>query len=294
MSDWRETAPEWFRAAVASPWEPRFVESGGARVHYRLRGPAGAPGIVLCHGNAAHSGWWDSIAPALATDHRVVALDFAGMGDSEERALVTPEGFAGDIAAVIADAGFPAPPLLIGHSFGGGMSMVLAVDRPDLIRRVVMVDSPVYPPEEIGGPRPAPPRVAARRYPTRDIALERFRLIPEQPVVADYAVAYIAETGVMETPKGWTWKARTNIFGHPAFGPNFWQTQRDRFPQIRVPLSVVYGAWSALCTPLVMDYMRSIAPQGARFVEIAEAYHHVLLDQPAETTRVLREIATTA
>jgi len=103
MSDWRQTAPDWFRSAVESPWERRYVESGGAKVHYRLRGAADAPGIVLCHGNAAHSGWWDFIAPAIAETHRVAAMDFAGMGDSEERRTASPEAFAEDIAQVIAE-----------------------------------------------------------------------------------------------------------------------------------------------------------------------------------------------
>lgn len=291
MNDWRQAAPDWFRAAVESPWEERFVESGGARIHYRLRGAPDAPGLVLCHGNAAHSGWWDFIAPTLAKEFRVAALDFAGMGDSEERQHATADAFVGDIAAVIGDMGLGAPPLLVGHSFGGGMSMRLAVDRPELIRAVVMVDSPVYPPDS---DRPGPPRVAKRSYPSKDIALERFRLIPEQPVVSDWAVRYIAEHGVMETPKGWTWKARTNIFGHPAFGPHFWAEQTERFQRVAKPLTVVYGAWSALCTPETVAYMRRVAPAGARFVEIAEAYHHVLLDQPAETTRILLEIAREA
>lgn len=291
MTDWRQTAPDWFRAAVESPWEKRFVDSDGVKVHYRLRGAAGAPGIVLCHGNAAHSGWWDFIAPALAETHRVAAMDFAGMGDSEERRSATPEAFANDIASVIADAGFDAPPLLVGHSFGGGMSMFLAETRPELIRALVMVDSPIYPPPEIAGARPAPPKIAPRRYPKREIALERFRLIPEQPVVNAWAVNYIADTGIMETRRGWIWKARTNIFGHPAFGDSYWQDQRERFPRVAVPLHVVWGNLSALCTPDTLAYMRSVAPVGTSFIEMPDAYHHVLLDQPEETTRILREIA---
>lgn len=290
MSDWRNTAPDWFLSAVGSPWEARFAESGGAKVHYRVRGAEGAPGLVLAHGNAAHSGWWDFIAPALAENHRVAALDFAGMGDSEERALVTPDGFKQDIVAVIEAMGFDEPPLLIGHSFGGGMSMRVAVEHPDLIRGVVMMDSPIYPPDL---KRPGPPRVAKRAYPSKEIALERFRLIPDQPVVTDYAVKYIAETGVMETPKGWTWKARTNIFGHPTFGPPFWQAQGEMFPKIGIPLTVFWGADSALCTPEVMDYMRSIAPEQTRWVEMPDAYHHLLLDRPQETIRMLNEIIAT-
>jgi len=290
MSNWRDTAPDWAVAAIDSPWQARFGDSDGTRIHYRVRGTEDAPGIVLCHGNAAHSGWWDFIAPALAETHRVAAMDFAGMGDSEERRQVTAESFVGDIAAVIADTGFTSPPLLIGHSFGGGMAMRLAVERSELIRAVVLIDSPVYPPDN---DRPRPPRVAKRNYPSREIALQRFRLIPEQPVVSQWAVDYIAETGIMEEKRGWTWKARANIFGHPAFGPHFWEEQVGFWPRIDIPVTKIWGVNSALCTPETMAFMREIAPPQTRFIEMADAWHHLLLDRPQETIRLLKEVAAT-
>jgi len=40
-----------------------------------------------------------------------------------------------------------------------------------------------------------------------------------------------------------------------------------------------------------MTYMRSVAPAGTGFIEMPDAYHHVLLDQPEETIRIIRDIA---
>ena len=61
----REAVPAWFARALASAPEHRDVVVDGARVHYRAWGEPGRPGLVLVHGGAAHSGWWDHVAPLL-------------------------------------------------------------------------------------------------------------------------------------------------------------------------------------------------------------------------------------
>ncbi|MAB10466.1 MAG: alpha/beta hydrolase, partial [Hyphomonas sp.] len=47
-------APEWFRKAVATPYETDSVEVQGAKVTYQRWGKRGAPGLLLVHGNGAH------------------------------------------------------------------------------------------------------------------------------------------------------------------------------------------------------------------------------------------------
>ena len=79
-----EAVPAWFTRALASAPERRDVGVDGGRVHYRAWGEPGRPGLVLVHGGAAHSGWWDHVAPLLGT-HRVVAPDLSGHGDSGRR-----------------------------------------------------------------------------------------------------------------------------------------------------------------------------------------------------------------
>ena len=58
----------------------------GARVHYLRWGDKARPGLLLVHGNAAHAYWWSFIAPFLARDYNVAAIDLSGMGDSDWRA----------------------------------------------------------------------------------------------------------------------------------------------------------------------------------------------------------------
>ena len=76
-----ETAPSWFSEAIANVPQMRSIEVDGLRIAYRVWGDESLPGLILVHGGAAHSGWWDHIAPLL-TSHRVVAPDLSGHGDS--------------------------------------------------------------------------------------------------------------------------------------------------------------------------------------------------------------------
>src|SRR4029077_584275 len=88
-------APAWFLEALSSVPESAFVEVDGARIHYSRWGDRAKPGLLLVHGNAAHAHWWDYIAPYLARDYNVAAMDLSGMGDSNWR----PSGYAMEVFA---------------------------------------------------------------------------------------------------------------------------------------------------------------------------------------------------
>ncbi len=113
------TGPKWFRDALAAAVEEHVVRVRGCAVAVRSWGQRDLPGLVLVHGGAAHGRWWDHVAPFLAVDHRVVALDLSGHGDSERRAEYDMTTWAAEVTAVARDAGFTGPPVIVGHSMGG-------------------------------------------------------------------------------------------------------------------------------------------------------------------------------
>lgn len=100
-----------------------------------------APELVLCHGGAQNAHTWDTVAMAL--DRPLVAVDLPGHGHSDgpDPALggLSPEGNAADVAAVI-EALAPDAEAVIGMSLGGLTTIALAGLRPDLVRRMVLVD----------------------------------------------------------------------------------------------------------------------------------------------------------
>ena len=122
MSD----APGWFTRAIDTTPESHRIDVGGTSIHYLAWGERDLPGIVLVHGGAAHAHWWDHIGPSFLPDYRVVALDLSGHGDSDRRAGYTLRAWTEEVAAVIDDAGFTSPPVVVGHSMGGFVTIATA------------------------------------------------------------------------------------------------------------------------------------------------------------------------
>lgn len=98
-------------------------------------GPADAPPLLIAHGLFGSARNWSSVAKALSDGRRVRAVDMRNHGGSFHDARHDYEAMAEDLAAAIdgeAD--------VLGHSMGGKAAMVLALTRPDLVRRLIVVD----------------------------------------------------------------------------------------------------------------------------------------------------------
>ena len=78
-------APAWFRGALAAPVAIEHVSVDGCSIAFRRWGDRSCPGVVLVHGGGANSRWWDHVAPLLAGECSVAALDLSGHGDSGRR-----------------------------------------------------------------------------------------------------------------------------------------------------------------------------------------------------------------
>jgi pimeloyl-ACP methyl ester carboxylesterase len=123
------------RAAV------QFVDLAGYRMAYREWGAATErPPLVLVHGITSSSLSWVRVAPRLAERTRVIAVDLKGHGDSDQPA----SGYriadqAAEVAGLCQALGLERIDL-IGHSWGGGISVQLAVDGLVPIRRLVLED----------------------------------------------------------------------------------------------------------------------------------------------------------
>jgi pimeloyl-ACP methyl ester carboxylesterase len=84
-------------------------------------------GLVFVHGGGgAHAHWRTHVAAAFASEFRVAAIDLSGHGDSGHRGRYVPEQWADEVVAVAGDAGIDGPPVVIGHSMGGFVTIVTA------------------------------------------------------------------------------------------------------------------------------------------------------------------------
>ncbi len=117
----------------------RFVEVDGIRFAYRRFGkPIGTPIVLLQHFMGNLDNYDPAITDTLATGREVILTDNAGVGLSAGAAPETVGGMARDVAALIDVLGLEQVDLF-GFSMGGYVAQQIAVDRPELVRRLVLV-----------------------------------------------------------------------------------------------------------------------------------------------------------
>jgi len=135
--------PEMAAQALESRWAPFEAE----RLHYVASGVAGGPRVLFVHGSpGTWEAWREYLRdPELARQTRLLAPDRPGFGGSARgRAEGSLGRQAAALAAVLAHEGGP-PALVVGHSLGGPIAARLAIDRPDLVRGLLLVAPSIDP-----------------------------------------------------------------------------------------------------------------------------------------------------
>ena len=256
--------------------EARDIEVNGLRLRLHEWGAPGRTPALLLHSLAAHSHWWDWAAPVLAERFSVAALDLRGHGGSgwSEPPAYRPADYAADTVTVLDALGWRSP-LVIGHSLGGYVGAYLAARHPDRVGALVITDTMTQWSEdetawalkqvERPGPEFANPSEAGARY----------RLSPpETKAPADW-IRHLGAAAVVEQKPGvWHYAFDRRVFAQAR--PDAWPL----LPGVVCPTLVVRGEGSR-----IMDrdaWLRvATAVQRGQFAEVKDAWHHLILDDPA-------------
>ena len=97
------------------------------------------PPLVILPGLFGSKRNWTSIARQLAEHHRVLTLDLRNHGESPWDSLHDYPSMAGDVAGFLETHAIPSA-IVLGHSMGGKVAMTLALTRPDLVEKLIVVD----------------------------------------------------------------------------------------------------------------------------------------------------------
>lgn len=276
--------PSWFSHAISVPAVESTDDVDGCGIHWMAWGEPGRPGLVFVHGGAAHLHWWSPIIPLLADDYRVVALDMSGHGDSGRREDYTLERWTSEVVAVSRLAECDGPPVVIGHSMGGFVAIAAAAHHGPELAGAIILDSPVSRPDpELEAARSGTLFANTRVYDEREVAISRYRTVPEQqnyvPVVKDH----VARHSLRSVDEGWVWKFDPDIFV-----PRRSQA-RELLGEVRCRVAV-FRAEHGLVTEDIGAYMYDLLGRVAPVVEIPLAGHHLMLDQPLLLLVALRTL----
>jgi len=268
-------------------YQDRFITINGLRLHYLDWGTAGKPPFVMLHGGSAYAHWWDFVAPALADDFQVIALDQRGHGDSDH---VDPPAYGtrhylADLQQFIVTLGLYQP-VLMGHSMGGHNAIIYAAQHAQKLAALILVDTDAAYPEAAVqflrklGEKPA------KEFASLVEAISRFQLLPRETHLSTEKLRSLASFAFAERPDGkWTAKLdRRTLVREPIDG-------RPLLAQITCPTLIVRAQHSPLAQEKITRLVSNL-PNG-HWVEVKDTYHHVMLDNPDGLVQAVREFLAT-
>jgi pimeloyl-ACP methyl ester carboxylesterase len=131
-----------------NPPQGTFIECDGVRVHYRERGDATAPCVVLFHGNGAmiQDFFISGLVDLLAQRHRVLCFDRPGFGHSQRprSRIWTPSAQAALFVNALKQIGV-RDPVVVGHSWGALVAVALGLREDYPLRSLVLVSGYYFP-----------------------------------------------------------------------------------------------------------------------------------------------------
>ena len=229
-------------AKYATPPSQFAVLSDGARVHYRIRGAATAPVLVLLHGSNASLFTWEPWSTMLSDRFRVISLDLPGHGltGAVPNRDYSEQGMA-ETVNEFADALHLGRFALAGNSMGGGVAARYAETYPSRVAKLILVDAGGMP-TKMGDRIPLAFRLARMSW-TRPILLH---VTPRALVVEGLNDAIVRKSIITDKMIDEYWDFARMSGTREATADRFalsgdWNYVHDHIAQIKAPTLILWG-----------------------------------------------------
>jgi len=245
-------------------------------IYVRQDGPQDAPALLLIHGNASSSRWWDEMVPLLAGSHRVIRIDLLGYGRSAKPADLSyalPDQ-ARRVGAAMDRLGVDRV-IVVGHSSGGAAATALAEHRPDLVAALVLISTGPH----LGAYIAPPAAIDSSQWP--DVSDEQLRRSASS---SSSRPGYQVPLGLLNEVRAMTFHSLTAT---TQASRDYVKQQAlpDRLAPLGKPLLVIFGEedrrWRSSSAA---DYR---AVPGARVEILPGLGHSPILEDPARTASSL-------
>ena len=277
------------------PPTSHFTKVEGAAIHYLRWHQPTRPTVLLVHGHAAHAHWWDAVAIHLRKDFDIIAVDLSGCGDSDHRVQYDYTVYTRELMKVCEDADVLRP-IIVGHSFGGSVARIACFNEPELASRLTIIDSPLRA-RRVRRDSSATKQEANRQpkihyFDTEQEAIRRFRLRPAQRIRHPELIQHVARHAIAKTDQGFCFKLDLTLLERLT-PPEATYSPGEMLRQLAIPIGLITGSESVFFKDTLKAGQGNLRAARATFKAdrwhwINDAAHHVLLDQPKETARLIK------
>ena len=246
-------------------------------MHYEAYG-RGRP-VILLHGWLGSWGLWhDTMAYLGQGSYRTYALDFWGFGESgKKRSSYEVQDFVSLVDQFMEQMGIVSAPL-VGHSMGGTVSLLVALQFPERVQKVVIIGSPIA-----GSSLALPLKLAGYRF----IAWPLFHMmgafrfgmriaspfICSDPNFPDLMDRDLSRTTLESFLLSISSLRKTNL--------------RSQLGQLKIPVMGMFGAADNIVSPKQGKVLKDSSPDSLLEC-FPEAGHFIMLDNPAEFMEKLK------
>lgn len=267
---------------VATPRDGgHLVETNIVRANVKVDGIG--PPIVMIHGFSAALDWWDDIVPDLSANHRVIRVDLIGHGGTAAPASGYSIERQAALVAAILDKLQTSKVTGIGHSMGGEVAGALAAARPDLIERLILIDSPAKKVVKFD--------LATRAYLTPVLGQLLSHLITDRAIRHGLAQGFAPDFPVPDRFVGDVRQLTYTAFRSAHDDGVAYQVKQPAYERLAAlhpapPLLVIFGAQDALVPARTAQLFEQVP--GARIVYVEGAGHSPMVERPADTLELIK------
>jgi pimeloyl-ACP methyl ester carboxylesterase len=239
------------------------IDINGARVAYAETGSGEA--VLLLHSTASSSAQWRSLTEALQAGCHVLAPDLYGYGETDQWPGYSPFALADEAALV--NAVLPpghGPIHLVGHSYGGAVALRFAMQHPERLRSLTLIEPVAFHLLRDDALDPA------NRHLLLEV-MEVAALVSKAAVSGDYWSATARFVDYWNGDGAWMQtkaELRTALARRiPKVALDFWATTTESTPraayrQIAVPTLVLRGTESPPSTRRIAELVADVLPKG--------------------------------
>lgn len=276
----------------------KSVEVLGDRMSYLEEGSGET--VLFIHGNPTSSYLWRNIIPYVADDHRAIAVDLIGMGNSAKPDIAYTFADHARYLEAFVEALELTNITLVGHDWGAALAWDYARRHPDRVARLAFMEGvapPTFPMasyeamgEEFGGmfrtirdPELGHQMIMVENQFVTGILPQLISRPLGEAATATYGAPYVAQEARLPT---WVWPRELPIGGEPAANVTLMEDIQAYMGETEMPVLLAYADPGAIIPPAAAPFYTGLI-SNVETAFVGQGLHFIQEDQPDAIGRAL-------